>query len=50
MAKIEKRELHKQLLKAVKAGGYDRFVSIEMKTMERIEDVYETINYVRDLV
>lgn len=50
LAKIEKRELHKQLLKAVKAGGYDRFVSIEMKTMERIEDVYETINYVKDLV
>ncbi len=50
LAKIEKREIHRQLLKALGAGGYDKFVSIEMKTMEHMEDVYETINYVRDLV
>lgn len=50
LAKIERRELHSQLLKALEAGGYDKFVSIEMKTMEHMEDVYETINYVGDLV
>ena len=50
LAKIKRRELHSQLLKDLEAGGYDKFVSIEMKTMEHIEDVYETINYVRDLV
>lgn len=50
LAKIEKREMHRELLKTLEAGGYDKYVSIEMRTMEHIDDVYETINYVRDLV
>ena len=50
LAKIEKREMHRELLKTLEAGGYDKYVSIEMRKMEHIDDVYETINYVRDLV
>lgn len=50
LAKIKKRDLHKELLKALKNAGFDKYISIEMKTMNSLEDVYEVMGYLRDLL
>ena len=47
---IKKREIHKELLKILKDNNYDKYVSIEMKTVENIEDIFEVILYLKELI
>lgn len=47
---IEKRELHKELVKLLNYLNYQRYVSIEMKNNENIDDVKKSIIYVKNLV
>lgn len=42
---IEKRNIHKELLKILKNNNYEKFVSIEMKE-QSVEDVKKVIDYI----
>lgn len=46
LAAIEPSGLHKELAKLLRAGGYGKYVSIEMKNSNNIELVKQTANYV----
>lgn len=46
LKKIEKRELHKRL----KALDYSKYISIEMGLQESIEDVFDVIDYVAEVL
>ena len=46
---IQKRELHKQLFKILKNNNYDRYVSIEMKKQDSIDNIKEVLEYVKSL-
>ena len=50
LACIEKRDEHRVFLQALKATGYDRYVSIEMKNQEDPGKVLSVVSYLRDLV
>lgn len=47
LAKIEKREEHKKLAEFLKSINYNRYVSIEMKKTEELEEVKQVIEYVK---
>ncbi len=47
---IEKRELHTKLIKLLNSLNYQRYVSIEMKNNENIDDVKKSIIYVKNLI
>lgn len=49
IAKIEKRQLHKELAHVLTAAGYAGYVSIEMKNLENIEEVYEVCDYAAEI-
>lgn len=49
MELIQKREIHNDLLKIISSKNYDKFVSIEVKTMEKLEDVKYAIKYVKEV-
>lgn len=49
MLKPEKRELHVELFKTLNESSYNKFVSIEMKTQENLQDVEDTLLYVKEL-
>jgi len=49
LEKIEQRELHSKLFKILSDSKYSKFVSIEMKNNKNLEDVKDTINYIRRL-
>lgn len=46
---IEKRDLHKDLKNILIESKYDRFVSIEMKNKENLENVKSVIEYVKGI-
>ncbi len=46
---IENRKLHKDLVAILKQSNYDKYVSIEMKKTENIEDVFKTIDYISNI-
>ncbi len=46
LVKIEKREEHKRLAEYLKSIDYQRYVSIEMKKTEEIEEIKKVIEYV----
>ena len=43
--KIENRKIHSELFKLLKELKYDKYVSIEMKKQEKIEDIKEVLDY-----
>lgn len=49
LAMPEGRELHKELAKYLKETGYNRFVSLEVKTQEDIQTVKDTMHYLQDV-
>ena len=49
LAKIEKRKEHQELSEILKEVNYDKYISIEMKRTEKIEEVKETIQYVSEI-
>ena len=48
LAKIKKRKLHLELFKLLRELNYDKYVSIEMKTQDKLEDVKEAVEYLID--
>ena len=44
-----KRELHKELAKYLKETAYERFVSLEVKTQENLQDVKEAMFYMQEI-
>lgn len=49
LIKIKKRIEHKELALILKESNYEEFVSIEMKKTENINDLIETINYIKNI-
>ena len=49
LALPEKRELHKELAKYLKETAYERFVSLEVKTQEKIQDVKNALYYMQEI-
>lgn len=49
LAMPQRRELHKELAKYLKETGYDRFVSLEVKTQEDIQTVKDAMHYLQDV-
>ncbi|MEG0913485.1 MAG: sugar phosphate isomerase/epimerase family protein [Oscillospiraceae bacterium] len=48
LAPIEKRELHYELADILRSGGYDKYVSIEMKSL-LLDTVLETLEYISEV-
>lgn len=48
LAPIEKREVHKQLARLLKANNYQNYVSIEMKS-QSVETVKEIVEYIAEV-
>ncbi len=48
LEKIEKRQLHKDLKKILVDGGYDKYLSIEMKE-QNSQEVIKVLRYVREI-
>ena len=44
-----KRGLHKELAKYLRDTGYDRFVSLEVKTQDDIQTVKDAMHYLQDV-
>lgn len=49
LEKIEQRETHKNLASILRSVNYDKYVSIEMKYQNKIEDILEVIDYVMEV-
>ena len=49
LAMPEHRTLHKELAKYLKETGYERFVSLEVKTQENIRTVKDAMHYLQDV-
>ena len=47
---VQERDLHRELITLLKAGGYDRFVSVEMGKREDVGEVEAVMEYVRRIV
>lgn len=46
---ITPRELHRDLLRLLKEKGYQKFISIEMKTQEQAHSVKKSMRYIREI-
>lgn len=49
LAMIERRPLHKELAKYLQETGYDRFVSLEIKTQENMQNIKDAMHYLQDM-
>ena len=49
LALVERRAAHKELAKYLKDTAYDRFVSLEIKTQENIQNVKDAMYYLQDV-
>ena len=49
LLKIEERKEHKELAKFLKSIDYDKYVSIEMKQTESINNIINVIKYVKEI-
>lgn len=49
LKKVEHRALHRELLEFLKAENYAGFVSIEMGLQEKIEDIEDILQYIRNI-
>lgn len=49
LVKINVREEHKELAAVLREKNYDKYVSIEMKKTDNIDDLIETISYVKKI-
>lgn len=49
LKKIEKREVHRDLIAFLKSGKYDGFVSIEMELTENLSDLEDVMRYINAL-
>lgn len=49
LAMVDHRASHKELAKYLKETGYDRFISLEIKTQENIQNVKDAMHYLQDV-
>lgn len=49
LEKIKQRKGHKELCNILKENSYKNYISIEMKKTENIEDLLETVEYVKQI-
>lgn len=49
LIKVENRNIHTEFLKEIKKLGYDKYISIEMKATDNIEDLFDVIDYLRGI-
>ena len=49
LEQIKEREIHLELYKMLKKSGYQKYISIEMKNLNDIQTVKETINYIKSV-
>lgn len=49
LARIERRKEHQELSKFLKDIDYDKYISIEMKKTETIQEVKDTIQYISEI-
>ena len=49
LAYIKKREIHKELIKLLKAFNYNKYVSVEMKETDSLTDIFNAIYYLKNL-
>jgi sugar phosphate isomerase/epimerase len=49
LAMIKNRAMHSELKTLLKESAYDRYVSLEVKTQEDIQDIKEPILYIKEL-
>ena len=50
LALIENRGLHKELITILKKENYNKYVSIEMKQQEKINDIEKTLKYIKGIL
>lgn len=46
---VENRTIHKELSRYLKETAYDRFVSLEIRTQENIQEVKDAMHYLQDV-
>lgn len=46
---IHRKEFHKELYTLLKANNYSRFISIEMKPVEQIDDLISSLEYIKSV-
>ncbi|HSP48051.1 MAG TPA: sugar phosphate isomerase/epimerase family protein [Clostridiaceae bacterium] len=49
LARIAERELHKRLFSLLDSEGYEKYISIEMKNLGNLDDVQQTMRYVKEV-
>ena len=49
LEKVQHREEHKELARILKDKGYKNYVSIEMKKLDNISQIFKTIEYVKEI-
>ncbi len=49
LKKIEKRNLHKEVISLLRAKKYNGFVSIEIGLQEKIDDIEDVLQYIRNI-
>ena len=49
LALVERRASHREVAKYLKETGYERFVSLEVKTQENIQNVKDAMHYLQDI-
>jgi len=47
---LKERELHKEIIEILKAEGYKKYISIEMKTQNNLSDIEKTMEYLKGLL
>jgi sugar phosphate isomerase/epimerase len=49
LARIAERELHKRLFSLLDSEGYEKYISIEMKNLGNLDEVQQTMRYVKEV-
>ena len=50
LALIEPRQIHQDLMSMLKSENYDKFISIEMKQQDDLQDIKNTMEYLINIV
>ena len=50
MKSIEKRKLHREVIKILSKEGYDGYISVEMQKVDDLSHLYDIMSYVKEIV
>lgn len=50
LVKIKRRDIHQELKEILENADYTGFVSIEMRQQDRVEDIIETLEYIKEVM